>query len=396
MPRRSLSNSNPKRYLALKTVYDRKAVTPVASLPITAATATRFDLFYPIYKTHYLEVQSALAAQSNLTNQIKTAKQAASWIVSDMIDTLQNAVRRGKFDASVRGLYGLPVTTPLRPPIDTDQQILSWGEQVHDGETARIAAGGDPITFPSLAEVDAAVNAFKDLNLQQAAAKDTYDNAQETLQNDNIEADKLILKLWNEIEAAFDEGNKPNVRRRAREWGVVYVPNAGETPSPDDYSIMGTVTDAATGNPIAEVVVILTDTDVVEQTDAQGNYLIPVLPAGVYSLKIYKNGYALKDVSGVTVTEGAITTVNATLQAGAETGSVNGRVLRMGMGVSGTVSIDGYPISAITDGSGNYTLNDVPSGNQSLRAFANDNPANQQTQPVTVPPDGNVTVDFNF
>lgn len=396
MPRRLLPNSNPTRNNALKAVNDMKAVTPPADVPLTPATVTRFDAFYPTYKTHFLAVQVALSAQSALTNQIKTAKQAAAWIVADFIDAMQNAVRRGKFDASVRGMYGLPVTHPLRPAIETEQQILSWGEQVHDGETARIAAGGAPITFPSLAEVDAAVTNFKNLNLQQAAAKSAYDNAQETLQNDNTEADKLILKLWNEIEAAYDTGDKPSTRRKARDWGVVYIPNPGEAPSPEDYSIQGTVSDATTGNPLAEVAVLLNGTDVIELTDAQGSYLIPVQPQGTYNLTFYKNGYVLNEVRDVAITPNAIVTVNAALQTAPPTGTITGKVIRGGVGVSGTVSIDGYPVSVVTDGAGNYTINDAPSGNQNIRAYVNDNPGNQQTQTITVPEGGSVNADFNF
>lgn len=396
MPRRLLPNSNPTRIHALKMVNDRKAVTPPADVPLTPASVTRFDAFYPVYKTHYLAVQAALSAQSALTNQIKAAKQAAAFTVADFIDAMQNAVRRGKFDASVRGMYGLPVTHPQRPTIETEQQILDWGEQVHDGETTRVAAGGDPITFPSLAEVDAAVNNFKNLNLQQAAAKSAYDNAQETLQNDNIEADKLILKLWNEIEAAYDTGDKPSTRRKAREWGVVYIPNPGEAPSPEDYSIQGTVTDSATGNPIAEVVILLAGTDVVELTDAQGRYLIPVQPPGTYTLTFYKNGYQLHEVRDIAVTATAIATANAALAPAPPTGTITGRVIRAGAGVSGTVSIDGYPISVVTDGAGNYTINNAPSGNQNIRAYVNDNPGNQQTQTITVPEGGSVNADFNF
>lgn len=392
MPKRLLPNSNISRYRALKAMNDRKAVTAPADVPIIPATIARFDTFYPGYKTKYLAVQAALTSQSGLTNQIKTAKILAGFFVADMIDALQNAIRRGTFDASVRGLYGLPVTEALRPEIITEQQVLDWGERVHDGETARIAAGGAPITFPSLAQVDAAVNAFKTLNLNQAAAKTTYDNAQEALAADNVEADKLILKMWNEMEAAFDEGNKPSVRRKCREWGVVYVASAGEVLSPDEFSITGKLSDSVSGVVLPNVLVHVQETDAFFTTDEQGDYFVGSLPAGSYTLQAHLAGFGEKELMAVVVA-GAITTLNIALSPA---GTLTGTVKQANIGVAGIITIDGYPGSIATDAFGNFTANNVSSGAQTVHASLVSNPALVQTEVLTIVAGGAVGVGFNF
>ncbi len=396
MPKRQLPNSNAKRSRALKAATDRKSITLPADMPLTAATVTRLDVFFPQYKTKQLAVNTALAAQSLLTGQVKAAKLTAGYFVADMIDALQNAIRRGTFNEGVRSLYSLPVNKPLRPEIITEQDVLDWGERVHDGETARIAAGGTAIGFPTLAEVDAAVNNFRTLNLSQAAAKTTYDNAQEALVEANIEADKLILKIWNELEAAFDVGDKPSVRRKAREWGVVYVPSPGETPSPDDYSIMGTVTDSAAGNPLEDVAVLINGTPVIEVTGADGKYFIPVQTPGTYDITFYKGTYQPKDVSGVVVVAGAITTVNAVLDPAGPTGTVAGNVKQGGMNVAANVSINGIPGNVTTDGMGNFIMTDVPEGPQTVRVELTANPAMFQIQNITVIANSTNNLQFNF
>ncbi len=395
MPKRQLANSNPKRFRALKAVKDRKDVTAPADVPLTANTITRFDTFFPQYKTKYLAVQTALAGQSILTNQIKTAKITAGYFVADFIDALQNAIRRGTFDASVRALYGLPVGAPHRPPLHTEQEILDWGERVHDGETARIAAGGAPISFPSLADVDGAVGAFKTLNLNQAAAKTVYDNAQEALEAMNEDCDKLILKMWNEMEAAFDEGDKPSVRRKCREWGVVYIPNPGEALSPDDFSLTGKVIDSATGLPLSDVLVHLAEPDIFINTDSHGDYFFGVQTPGSYTVEIHKAGYLDKTIPGVIITAGAITTLNMTMAELAGTGTISGNVNVPGFPPA-TVSVAGTGLTATTDAMGNFTMTGVAAGSQTVQCFLNSDPANIKTATPTVVAGAVVTVNFSF
>ncbi len=400
MSSRRLPNSNPSRYNALRTVTERIAVTPPAQVPLTGGTQARLALFFPDYKTKYLAVESGLTAQGNFTTQVKTAKQQSIYFASDFIDAMQNAVRRGTLDASVRALYGLPISKPVRPEILTEQDILDWGDQIHEGETARITAGGAPITYPSLLEVDTAVSNFRNINLQQANAKDTYDIAQQTLDGVNGEADKLILKIWNEIETAFDEGNKPSMRRRAREWGVKYVPTAGQGPSPDEFSIQGKVTIQGTTTGIADVEVKVLETGETTLTESNGDYLAAYLVPGTYTLEITKAGYEVETISGVVVTAGNITTQNIALTALIVLqGTVHGMVRQAGIPLAGvTVSVDGYPLlTTTTNASGGYSLPNIPAMLQSMRAQRPAPPATSPlVQSVTVIGGGDVALDFNF
>jgi len=36
------------------------------------------------------------------------------------------------------------------------------------------------------------------------------------------------MRLWNTIETAFNNGYRPSMRRKAREWGVIYTIAKGE------------------------------------------------------------------------------------------------------------------------------------------------------------------------
>jgi hypothetical protein len=398
MPKRRLPRTDAERDEALRNGKNRKdAVPPPALIPYTAATIARIDIVQPEYRAQYLVVSAAKNAQTGLTASVRQAFKMAVFYEQDFIDALNKAIRREEIPASARAFYQLNVNDETLPKITTESELTTWGQNIIDGEAARIAAGGAPITFPSVAQVTAKVTAFNTQNQLQANAKYTYDVALEALAAMNPDADKLILKMWNETETAFDEGNKPSMRNKCREWGVVYVPSPGETPSPDDYSMMGTITDSATGNPINEASVIIDDTPVLVQTDEGGKYFIPVQTPGTYNVTVYKGGYELKNITNVTIAAGAITTLNAALQPVGSVGSVNVTVFRAALPQAGVqVSVDGIPGFFNTNAEGKYTFNNIPPGTQTIRAEITVGAAQVQTISVIVVGGSAVDVVFNF
>lgn len=396
MPRIKRPRTGAQRDAAMRTGKNRKDAVPAPIIiPYTAGTITRLDLFQPVYRTKYLALTTTKNAQTALTALVEEAKKQGIYIVLDFVDALNRAIRRKLFLPSDRTFYNIDVNNSNAPVINTEEELITWGLNLADGEAARIAAGGAPITFPSIAQVTAAISLFQSLNAQQAFAKEAYDVAQEALEAEAVEADKLILKMWNETETAFDEGNKSSMRRKCREWGLVYELTPGEAPSPDDFSIIGTLTDSATGNPLADVAVSLTGTSVIVLTDNDGKYYIDVQPAGTYTIHLMKGGYLEKDIVGVVVVDGAITTVNGTMATAVSTGTISGNVNAPGFPTA-TVSVAGTGLTATTDPMGNYTITGVPAGLVTLECFLNSDPANIKTQTPTVVAGATVTVNFSF
>jgi hypothetical protein len=397
MPTRKLPHSAKARLKALQTGKIRKDAIPApAVIPYSAPTMAKLDLVYPVYKLKVEAMETALQAQTSVSGSLKDKTQMAIWLISDFFSALQSAIRRKKFEPSVRAFYGLAVSDDKIPRIKAEADITFWGDKAATGEAARIAAGGSPISFPTIAEVTTAVTDFTTPNQAQEDAKFAYDSAQEAVEAENPEVDKLILKMWNETETAFDEGNKPSMRRKARQWGVVYVPNAGEAPSPDEFSIIGKVTDSATGLPLSDAAVMLPATGLIVLTDAQGNYFIEVQPPGAYDIEAYKIGYQPKEAKAVAVTAGQITTQNFVLEATTGVGEVKGTITEAGVGTAATVTVDGTSLTTTTDSNGTYSIPNVPIGNQTIRATLTANPASVQTQAINVTDGDTVYVDFDF
>jgi len=314
MPRRRLPRTNDERNAALTRAKERKDDTVDPTLiPYTSATITKLDLAQPQYVLKLGKVAAALSQQADSTAKVTEWRTLASYFVADMLEAMQRAVRRKTFVPSDRAYYQLPVGEAQTPRLRTDAEVLEWGQKTLQGEADRVAAGGAPITFPSAAEVQTAFNDFKQGNLQQAALKTVYDTAQQVVQEANPDVDKLILKLWNETETFFDEGDKASMRRKAREWGVVYVPSQGETPLPEDYSLLGTA-HLADGTPLANVKVTVVELGIDTTTDTDGSFYFGVLLPGTYTVVATLEGYLDVTLPGTIISEGAITELNIVMK----------------------------------------------------------------------------------
>lgn len=293
MPTRRLPNTHATRDSALTTCKEKMDATDPGDLPFAAAKGTQLTAYQPTYHGLINAMNIALANQTNQTAVVKPLKRIAGFWVSHGFQALINACIREQFPNSVKNFYGIALESNKGPKLVSDSDITQAAITYNDGETARTTAGGDPITFPALADINSQVDAFKAAIQTQSTLKMAYDSAQETLAAADPDADLLILQLWNSIEATYDTGDKPSMRRKAREWGVVYVPSPGETPSGDDYSAIGTVKSATTGLPLSGVEVKISNSSITETyiTEDDGKFYLPTVPTGDYQFDVMLLGY---------------------------------------------------------------------------------------------------------
>jgi hypothetical protein len=141
---------------------------------------------------------------------------------------------------------------------------------------------------------------------------------------------------------------------------VVAVSNLGH--------VVGVVRDAS-NNPLSGVVVSNTAGSQSVQTNATGNYDLP-LSAGTYALRYAKFGYVAQTISGIVVSVGNNTTQNAVLQL-APTGTLQGTVTNCsgGPAVGATVTVLNTTITpATTNATGHYIFNSIPQGTYDMTA----------------------------
>ena len=166
-------------------------------------------------------------------------------------------------------------------------------------------------------------------------------------------------------------------------------------PPPTTGSIDGTVTDMADTSPIAGASVS-TETGQSASTDVSGNYTLTNVPTGDRTVTISASGYdSTSKQTGVL--DGATSPLNFALApsaTGGGTGTIKGTVKSTtGARLSGvTVQVIDGP-SATTNKRGKYTIQSVPEGAQSVRAYKSG--VIDTTKPVTISAGVTATLNFN-
>lgn len=262
---RQLPASNIARKEALDAAKLKNTAMGVNSF-LTTPTKNRLLAIQPLYETKYNAIAGPKHTMNVLTAQKIIARQRCQMFCSHMVQVLNLAVDRGSFVKEDRAFYKLDVNTGNLPELGTEAQLIQFAKDVIQGETDRIAFGGAPLAFPDLVEVQAEFAAFEALLIPHTTAVDAYDTAQEALDAQNAEADKVIKKIWDEVETFYNEEDESSMRQNAREWGVVYVLVGGTK------KVSGIITDSITHLPIADVDVRFQNGNKTVTTDAQGFY----------------------------------------------------------------------------------------------------------------------------
>lgn len=396
MPTIKRPETDVQRLQALEAAKLKADVTPLADLAFSAANLALLLTFLPNFRLQMQERGIALSAQAEATSLSDKAKAALKKFILHFFQVFNLGVDREEYTAAQRAFFQLDVSHDTVPRLITEQEIAMWAERIVSGDAARVTAGGAAMTNPTAAQVGTKRTAYIAAQGDQTVKKTAYDAEQEDVAALREGADELIHDIWDEVEFTFRKDSPSSKRRKAREYGVVYRPNPGEPLNPDDFSITGKVTDSVSGNAIADVVVLVEETNTIVTTDNDGNYFVPFQVAGSYTIKTFKNGYQNKTTAPVAVVAGQITTINIQMTPGTNVGTVSGHVTKNGVNTQATITVDGTALTTTTDPMGNYSIPNVPEGNQVIRASLIANPANVLTQPVTVSADSDAVADFNF
>lgn len=288
------------------------------SVAFGPGTAAALNTFLPTFNTEMQQRGSALSVQTAATAAANPTRKILNIFIRHFITVFNMGVERGRYPATDRGHYQLPVDYHKLPKLSSDADLTLWAGNIIDGDAARVLAGGEPMENPTAAQVATANTDLQTALSVQTTAKDAYDLEQEDVENLREEADELIADIWDEVLFTFRKDEAPSMRRKAREYGVVYRLSPGETPDPGEYSLQGRVTSQATLTPggphppLADVQVRAVEDNITVVTDIDGNYLMPVLSTPNNTIEFSKPGFVTR-TENVVLTPGAVLTLDVEL-----------------------------------------------------------------------------------
>ena len=229
MPYRRLPNTDTSRIRAMRIAFKKGKEMPPHKLAFSSKTVVKLEKFLPLFE-HNIQLYRQTISSHNRKNKdyYEIAKKARIYL-THFIRVMNMAIFRGELLAETRAFYGLATDDLTVPQLNTENDLVTWGKRIIEGEEFRIRKGGSPITNPTIAVVKVRYGNFLEaLNHQNALYKKTLEHSKQinTLRK---EADEIILHLWNEVENGHRTYPDDVRKEMCKDYGLVYFYRKNET-----------------------------------------------------------------------------------------------------------------------------------------------------------------------
>lgn len=233
MPFRQLPNTDASTYEALRAAKAKADSVDPADLAFPVALQEKLNTFLPAFGKEVNERGAALSVQSEATKLRTAAQEKCKMYVSHFYQVFNFGISRGEYKATERGYFQVDISNESVPEIKTESDLIRAANNIVNGEQQRTAAGCKKMENPSADEVKLALDDYNAVLADQSGKKDIYQKEQEDVDKLRPEALELVKDIWDEIEFKLRKDEPSVMRRKAREYGVVYVARTGEEPDED-------------------------------------------------------------------------------------------------------------------------------------------------------------------
>ena len=206
----------------MKIALEKGKELPPHKMAYSAKIVVHLQKFLPLFE-HSIQLQKqAIASQIKKSKDYSEVVKKARIYLTHFIRVMNMAVFRGDLPAETRAYYGLATNESTVPSLSTENELISWGRRIIEGEEFRIRRGASAITNPTIAVVKVRFEKFLETNNNhKALAKKTLDYSERT-GDMRKEADELILQIWNEVEAAHSSLPDDVKKKESEDYGLVY------------------------------------------------------------------------------------------------------------------------------------------------------------------------------
>lgn len=223
MPYRRLPNTDAARHKALTIAYNMGRELPPFKLAFTQSTLQSVRSFLPAFEKAMNETKQAYNKQVKKNKDYLKVQKKAKMYISHFIQVVKMAILRGELPENERDYFGFHEDSNKLPILNSEADLIKWGEKLIHGENLRKAKALSPITNPTIAVVKVRYEQFLDAYKFQKILQKNYQRAQEHLASIRKEADSIILNIWNEVEKTFSKLPDEERRLKAQQYGLSYV-----------------------------------------------------------------------------------------------------------------------------------------------------------------------------
>lgn len=228
MPYRRLPNTDTSRIRAMRIALEKGKEMPPHKLAYPSKTIINLERTLPLFERSILLHRETLSSQNKKNREYYEIVKKAKLYLTHFIRVMNMAIYRGELPAETRAFFGVATDEPNVPFLNTENELLSWGRRVIEGEEFRIKKGGSPITNPTIAVVKVRFGNFLEaLNHHTSLSKRTLEYS-EKISTLRKEADDIILHIWNEVEKTNRTFPEDIRKEKCEEYGLVYFYRKGE------------------------------------------------------------------------------------------------------------------------------------------------------------------------
>jgi hypothetical protein len=195
---------------------------PPHKLAFSSKQVLRLQKFLSQFEHNIHLYRHALSSQNRRSREYNEILRKAKIYLTHFIRVMNMAIFRGELPSETRKYYGLATNEVTVPPLNSENELMSCGKRMIEGEESRIRKGGNPITNPTIAVVKVRLEKFnEEYTAQHELEKKTYEYM---AINNNLrkEADDIILQIWNEVEKTHSAHPEERRKKLNEDYGLVY------------------------------------------------------------------------------------------------------------------------------------------------------------------------------
>jgi len=142
--------------------------------------------------------------------------------ISHFIQVLNFAVLRGEIKREQKRLYKLKEDSNTLPDLSTEEDLLVWGKNIIEGETARMGQGGIALNCPAINKVKVHYDMFRESQLNQSMHRMSANRLSGDIDTQRQEVDRVILQIWDAVEAHYSKRLPYDRMRCCENYGMKF------------------------------------------------------------------------------------------------------------------------------------------------------------------------------
>lgn len=223
MPYRRLPTTDKARLRALNSALKTANELDPERLAFSKPILEELKLVKTNFENSLTQYEADVKFQVKKSKEYKVALEKAYLYVTHFMQVILMMIERGEMKQDVLVHYGLENHNDKLPRVNTEEELLSWGKKLIEGEQKRKQNGGSPIYNPSIALVMVNYDNFREAAVYQNTLKKSSIRSFDKVKNLRNTTNDFISRMWNEIEENVACDSPKHSRQLAQEYGVVYV-----------------------------------------------------------------------------------------------------------------------------------------------------------------------------